>query len=174
MVGVYPIKQFKNTIMKKVLTGVIAIAGFIFSANAQQRTKTMDKPQHHQRGVEARKEGDEDDEDSKWDMLKERLNLSNDQVSKLKATQEAYHVHAQAIRANNQYTAAEKTQKLRELQGVHKESYEKLLTPAQLTKMTQYQKEERKDLREKKHFRAEKKDFRAEKKDFGAEKKDKN
>lgn len=212
--------------MKKLLTGIIAIAGFIFSAHAQETRKPMDKPHHHERGMmqdlnltaaqkeqqktqrleikkqlaaldkmenlsaqerkekkkailqtqkdqmnsilteeqkskmakmrSDRKEGHENNHAAKWDKMKERLNLSDEQVSNLKTAQEAYHLQAKAIRENNQYTSTEKKEKLMKLQGEHKESFKKFLTPDQLTKMKEYQKEAHKNKKNKKEFKTEK------------------
>ena len=86
------------------------------------------------------------------DKMKSRLNLSDEQVTKIRATHEAAMEKATAIRENNQLSPEEKRQQLMSLRQEQKSNITQVLTPEQITKMEEMKKErmERMDKKSKK------------------------
>ena len=84
--------------------------------------------------------------------MKSRLNLSDEQVTKIKATHEAAMAKAIAIRENNQLSPDEKKQQLMSLRQEQRNNITQVLTPEQITKMEEMKKErmERMDKKSKK------------------------
>jgi hypothetical protein len=76
----------------------------------------------------------------KLDRMKSNLNLSDDQVSKIKANQEASHAKVTAIRENSKLRQDEKKEQLMALKETQKNSFEKVLTLDQLKKMEEMRK----------------------------------
>ena len=102
-----------------------------------------------------RKEGHENNQAARWNKMKEHLNLSEEQAANIKASREAYHSQAKAIRENEKFSSAEKKEKLMALHRDNKDSFKKILTPDQLSKMKEYRKEAHKNKKNKKEFKAE-------------------
>lgn len=78
--------------------------------------------------------------DKKLDKMKANLNLSDEQVSKLKATREAGKSKANAIKENSQLSDTEKKAQLMVLRKTQKENFKQILTPEQLNKMEEKKK----------------------------------
>ena len=74
------------------------------------------------------------------DKMKSRLDLSDEQVTKIKATREATMAKATAIKENNQLTPEEKKQQLMSLRQEQKNDITQVLTPEQITKMEEMKK----------------------------------
>lgn len=74
------------------------------------------------------------------DKMKAELNLSDQQVSMLKANREANKAKAKAIKENTQLSKSEKKEQLMVLKQAQKESMKQLLTPEQLDKMEEKKK----------------------------------
>lgn len=77
------------------------------------------------------------------DKMKIRLDLSDEQVTKIKASHEAARAKANAIRGNNQLSQEEKKQQLMSLRQEQKNNITQVLTPEQITKMEEMKKERR-------------------------------
>ena len=80
------------------------------------------------------------DGSKKLDKMKTSLNLSDDQMAKLKANREAGFVKMNAIRENTQLSKADKKTQLMTLRQEQKESMKQILTPEQLNKMEEKKK----------------------------------
>lgn len=68
------------------------------------------------------------------ERLKLRLNLTDDQVAKLKANQESFRSQAKAIRDNDDLLPQQKAEQFKDLMAKNKDSYKSVLTPEQLSK----------------------------------------
>jgi Spy/CpxP family protein refolding chaperone len=89
------------------------------------------------------------------DQLKDKLSLTDAQVTKLKAGQEATKAKKEAIIKNEQLTQDDKKQQLMALRGEMKKNMDEILTAEQKAKMQEL----RKDRSEKmKHFRGKRSD----------------
>lgn len=74
------------------------------------------------------------------DKMKATLNLSDDQVSKIKATKEAERSQFKSIKENDQLSRTEKKEQLIALKKQNKNSSKDILTPEQLSKMEEMKK----------------------------------
>ncbi|MBC7889590.1 MAG: hypothetical protein H7Z13_17075 [Ferruginibacter sp.] len=74
------------------------------------------------------------------EQMKAELNLSDEQMSMLKANREANKTKAQAIKDNAQLSETEKKSQLMALKQAQKESMKQLLTPEQLKTMKERKK----------------------------------
>lgn len=74
------------------------------------------------------------------DKMKAELNLSDEQMSTLKANREANKAKAKAIKENTQLSEAEKKAQMMTLKQAQKESMKQLLTTEQLKKMEERKK----------------------------------
>ncbi len=67
--------------------------------------------------------------------MKSNLNLSDDQVNKIKANREATHAKVNAIKDNSQLSQSEKKEQLMTLKETQRNSFKEVLTPEQISKM---------------------------------------
>lgn len=74
------------------------------------------------------------------DKMKATLNLSDDQVSKIKATKQTEHAQFKAIKENDKLSRAEKMEQLMVLKEQNKNSFKDILTPEQSSKMEEMKK----------------------------------
>ena len=103
--------------MKKLFTVAVLMIGFTVASYAQQSTTSP---------KETRKEEQK--------KMKDELNLSNEQETKLKDTDKEFRTRAQSIKAN---TSLSEEQKKEQLKSLHKERVTKanaILTPEQQEK----------------------------------------
>jgi Spy/CpxP family protein refolding chaperone len=91
-----------------------------------KQDRTQHRKQGHQRGLE---------------NMKTQLNLSDDQVTKLKASHEAFSSKAQDIRNNQSLTSEQKKEQFKELSKQQKDETRSILTKEQLQKMQELHKE---------------------------------
>jgi Spy/CpxP family protein refolding chaperone len=75
------------------------------------------------------------------EKMKARLNLTEDQVTKIKSTREAAKARALAIREDGALTAADKKAQLTSLMKEQRNNFKELLTPEQLAKLEEMKKE---------------------------------
>lgn len=75
------------------------------------------------------------------DKMKSSLNLSEEQVSKLKQHQNKRKIEIQAIKGDKQLTAEERKERMKEIKVESKTLYKEILTPAQFEKMQLMKKE---------------------------------
>ncbi|MCW3090755.1 MAG: hypothetical protein JWP81_1824 [Ferruginibacter sp.] len=75
------------------------------------------------------------------ESMKTNLNLSDDQVAKIKANHEASQAKAKTIFENSQLTPAEKKEQLMAMRKEQKESFKQVLTPEQINKMEELKKQ---------------------------------
>ena len=201
--------------MKKIITGMLVLAAFVFSANAQEagKEKFKDHGQYHHRkhwmakdlnlsaeqkeqmkaiheatknqlmelsknenitvkefktrkeaihkeqkekinnlltaeqkaqiakNKEAQKEKYVTMRAKRLEEMKSKLNLSDEQVTQIKASHEAQRAKADAIRDNEQLSKEERMQQLSALRGENKNELKKILTEEQLLKLEQMKKE---------------------------------
>lgn len=74
------------------------------------------------------------------DRIKSRLNLSNDQVAKIKAITQTEHAQFKAIKENDQLSRTEKKEQLMALKEQNKNNFKTILTPEQISKMEEMKK----------------------------------
>jgi hypothetical protein len=67
------------------------------------------------------------------ERLKLRLNLSDDQVAKIRAGQQNLHSQAKAIRDNASLLPQQKREQMKDLMAKHKDVVKSMLTPEQQT-----------------------------------------
>lgn len=67
----------------------------------------------------------------RFDRIKEKLQLSDEQASKMKSTNDAFRKEASVIRANKALAAADQRQQLKTLAAAHRNEINAMLTPAQ-------------------------------------------
>jgi Spy/CpxP family protein refolding chaperone len=106
--------------MKKIVAVLLAFAGFIFSASAQETPET--KGFHHQH---------------KHGMMMKELNLTADQQQQLKANRDSYQKQWMDLNKNENITVKESRDKKAELRKQQKEKMMTILTPEQKTKLEQ-------------------------------------
>lgn len=110
--------------MKKIVAVMLAFAGFIFSASAQETPKM--KRFHHQH---------------KHGMMMKELNLTADQQQQLKANRDSYQKQWMELNKNETITVKESRDKKAALRKEQKEKMMTILTPEQKTKLEQLKKE---------------------------------
>ena len=71
----------------------------------------------------------------RFEQMQAQLGLTADQAAKLKASREDFHKKAEAIRADNSLTDAQKKDQVKALAKQHHESLKSVLTPDQLAKL---------------------------------------
>jgi Spy/CpxP family protein refolding chaperone len=72
--------------------------------------------------------------------MKSRLNLSDDQMAKIKAAKDADDTKLKAIKENEQLSRSEKKEQLMALKKQHKNSFKDILTPEQISKLEELKK----------------------------------
>ena len=110
--------------MKKIVVIMLAFAGFVFSANAQE-VKKMKHHQHHRTAMQ---------------MMKD-LNLTTAQKEQLKASRESYQQQLMELNKNESITVKEARDKKEALRKGQKEKMMSVLTPEQKTKLEQLKKD---------------------------------
>ena len=75
------------------------------------------------------------------EKMKTQLNLTDDQVSKLKASHDSFAAKAQEIRNNSSLTSDQKKEQFKELAKQQKEETKSILTKDQLQKMQELHKD---------------------------------
>jgi Spy/CpxP family protein refolding chaperone len=93
-----------------------------------EQMKKDQKAKHEQKSAE------------KLAKLKTKLNLTDDQVAKIKAEKDATHAKMEAIRENESLSRTERKQQLMALKEQRKGAIKKYLTPDQLKKMEEFKK----------------------------------
>jgi Spy/CpxP family protein refolding chaperone len=74
------------------------------------------------------------------EKMKTKLNLSDDQLAKIKAGRETVHTQAKAIRENDQLSRTEKKEKLMALKAETQTNLKNILTPEQINKIEELKK----------------------------------
>jgi Spy/CpxP family protein refolding chaperone len=110
--------------MKKIVAGMLALAGFMFSASAQETPKMKRFHHLHKHGM----------------MMKE-LNLTADQQQQLKANRDTYQKQWLELNKNENITVKESRDKKDALRKEQKEKMMAILTPEQKNKLEQLKKE---------------------------------
>ena len=123
---------------------------------ADQRTKmeAMLTPEQKAKWAEQRKniegkkdnegkfEGKNADKQSKhFDKMKEKLGLTDDQATKMKAQHEALQIRKEAIKNDKSLSKSAKKEKMMALRNEAKEQRKSILTPDQLKKMEEFKKD---------------------------------
>jgi Spy/CpxP family protein refolding chaperone len=116
----YLYKQKNIKIMKTIVTGIIALTAFIFSANAQQPGKMMHHKQHHQMG-----------------MMMKGINFSDAQKAQLKANRENAKQQMIELNKNENITVKEYRVRKEAIHKSQKEQMDQLLTPEQKNQLAQ-------------------------------------
>jgi Spy/CpxP family protein refolding chaperone len=80
---------------------------------------------------------------ARMERLKLRLNLSDDQVSKIKAGQENLHNQVKAIHENDNLLPQQKMEQMKGLMAKRKDIFKSVLTPEQLSKFEQMEQHHR-------------------------------
>jgi Spy/CpxP family protein refolding chaperone len=106
--------------MKTIVTGIIALTAFIFSANAQQPGNMMHHKQHHQMG-----------------MMMKGINFSEAQKAQLKANRESSKQQMMELNKNENITVKEYKARREAIHNSQKEQMDKLLTPEQKNQLAQ-------------------------------------
>ena len=75
------------------------------------------------------------------EKMKSQLNLSDDQVSKMKEKREAQKAAAKSIKEDAKLSSTEKAEKLKELKEQNKAAFKEILTEEQLQKMKEWKKD---------------------------------
>ena len=110
--------------MKKIIVVMIALASFVFSANAQHISKMKTHQHHHSDAM----------------MLKE-LNLSTAQKEQMKANHESYKNQLMELNKNEKITVKESRDRKEVLHKEQKEKMMNLLTEDQKNKLVQLKKD---------------------------------
>lgn len=76
------------------------------------------------------------------DLMREKLNLTDQQVASIKASREANQSKMQAIRQNTELSQEQKMEKMKELRTEMQSGMEKILTPEQKSKWDSFRKEQ--------------------------------
>ena len=71
----------------------------------------------------------------KIDKIKVNLNLSDEQVAKIKTTEQSTNAEVNAVKENNQLSRIQKLQRLKALKKQNKKVFRNILTPEQFSKM---------------------------------------
>ena len=106
--------------MKKIVVGMLALATFIFTANAQQPGKMKHHKQQHQMG-----------------MVMKGVNLSNAQKAQTKANRESTKKQMMELNKNENITVKEFKARKEAIRKSQKEQMDKLLTPEQKAQVAQ-------------------------------------
>jgi Spy/CpxP family protein refolding chaperone len=106
----------------------------LLTAEQKNRLATR-KHQHHGKGKHDMHKG------ANLEVMKSRLNLSDDQVSRLKASQEKRKEAFKAIKDNQQLSEVEKKAQMKALKEESKAAYKSILTPEQFQKMEEMKKD---------------------------------
>ena len=72
---------------------------------------------------------------ARMERLKIRLNLSDDQIAKLKSGQESLRAQMQSIHENQDLLPQQKMEKLKDLAAKRQDDFKSVLTPEQLSKL---------------------------------------
>jgi Spy/CpxP family protein refolding chaperone len=103
-----------------------------------EKVQALLTPEQKQQMQEFRKEGKNKREmvgRNRMERMKSTLNLSDEQIAKMKAQREEYKSKAEVIKNNESLTANQKTEQLKSLQEERKNSFKNNLTPEQLQKL---------------------------------------
>ncbi len=106
--------------MKKILIGMLAVATFIFSANAQETGKMKHHNHRHENA-----------------MLMKGINLSTTQKEQMKAARENAKKQMMELNKNEDITVKEFKARKAGIRKTQKEQMDKVLTPEQKTRMAQ-------------------------------------
>ena len=106
--------------MKKIVTGILALATFIFSANAQQPGKMKHHKQQHQMG-----------------NTNKGIDFSEAQKAQMKANRESTKEQMKELKKNEKITVKEFKARKGAIHKSQKEQMDKLLTPEQKTQVAQ-------------------------------------
>lgn len=113
--------------MKKLVIGMLAVACFIFSANAQEKRGMKHHNPHHGK-----------------DMMMKGVNLSDAQKEQMKANREATKKQMMELNKNETITVKEYKSRKAAIQKSQKAQMEKLLTPEQKNQIAQNKIEQQK------------------------------
>ncbi|CAN5660816.1 hypothetical protein BH11BAC3_BH11BAC3_40990 [soil metagenome] len=78
---------------------------------------------------------------ARLNQMKTKLNLTDDQMAKLKASRETRMAQAKTIKENEKLTASEKMDQMKALREDSKAAYKNILTPEQLQQMEEMKKD---------------------------------
>jgi Spy/CpxP family protein refolding chaperone len=106
--------------MKTIVTGIVALTAFIFSASAQQPGKMMQHKHHNQMG-----------------MMMKGINFSDAQKAQLKANRESSKQQMMELNKNDNITVKEFRARKEAIHKSQKEQMDKLLTPEQKNQLAQ-------------------------------------
>jgi len=123
--------QQDNLTLKQYKTGLLAL-----QKEKKDKLAALLTPQQKTEIAARRKEMDENRqvrEVARLEKLKLHLNLSDEQVAKIKAGQENLHSQAKAIHENDNLLPQEKMEQLKTLMSKRNDTYKSVLTPDQYT-----------------------------------------
>ena len=123
--------QQDNLTLKQYKTGLLAL-----QKEKKDKLAALLTPQQKTEIATRRKEMDENRqvrEVARLEKLKLHLNLSDEQVAKIKAGQENLHSQAKAIHENDNLLPQEKMEQLKTLMSKRNDTYKSVLTPDQYT-----------------------------------------
>lgn len=110
----------------------------------EQKTKWAEQRKNFEgkKGNEGKFEGKNDDRQNKhFDKMKEKLGLTDDQATRLKAQHEALKVRREAIKNDKTLSKSARKEKMMALRNEAKEQRKSILTPEQLKKMEEFKKD---------------------------------
>lgn len=115
----------------------------IMKTQKEQMDKLLTKEQKNQlaQNKAERKGRHEAGMVKRLDKMKTRLNLSDEQVKKIKSNSEASMAKVKAIRENEQLSPGDKKAQLMAIRESQKNSFKEILTPEQISKMEEMKKD---------------------------------
>lgn len=118
--------------MKKLFIAAAAI--LLLTSTLQAQTAKQNTAEQHQKTAHAEK-------GKKFDKMKAKLGLSDDQAAKIKANRAAFHEKKKAIKENKSLSESQKKEQIKALAQQKKESMKSILTPEQQEKMKKAKKQ---------------------------------
>ena len=111
--------------MKKTIVSLLAVAGFIFSVNAQEPGMMKQQNHQHEKGM----------------MMMKELNLTEAQKEQMKANHESFKKQMMELDKNENITVKEYRDRKEAMHKAQKEKMMSLLTTEQKNKLEQFKKE---------------------------------
>lgn len=115
--------------MKKILSGLIAVA-FAFGATAQTGEKTEGNTQHENRLHQRFEQNPQ-----RFDKIAQKLNLSEDQKTRMKTANETFAQQMKALNQNENITVKEQKERRQAIVSQHQTQIDAILTTEQKSKM---------------------------------------
>ena len=121
-----------NITLKEYKAGLLAL-----QKDRRNKMEALLTPQQKEQQARRKKMTDENrqvSEAARLERLKLRLNLSDDQVTKIKAGQADLHAQARSIHENDNLLPQEKMEQMKGLMAKRKDVFKSVLTPEQFSK----------------------------------------